>query len=568
MSKKSSKPAHSSKKKAPEASDNWNDSRCILSKETKPDGQLVFAGTYYIGDIPFIVSLRQQKNLALSKEASSPVYDKVLRGQIAVQSIRDGYRLQASGPDRTRLLQSVSEISPGSHPEETKVWKPLYCSGSMTTKHVKEAIAKKCSKIYREFFTSIEADQRTVAVSQLQPIKAVIQYGRACFTSGKRVPKQDTVNRKLHKLTRLAAALEGENMESVTVSTLEAVYPKLGSSADDIFKLGYQFWEYCQSRSMISKNPFVDYYTLHSASTKTPEKALNRALTPRSLPDSVDQLLDERICSADPLDPGPTALLLCKHLGLNVPQMLELSWSNFVFDSPVPGAAQLLFRIDDIAGATHDFSHPVAAFPAAELRRRHQAYLKSKSGAQFVLQALPNPQERSSSGKKRAPAQPSSAFLRNHILKALKDSGMGQDSLTMDRQTLYGVGVSTLQAHYRYHLIHQCGLDRDSGLFRFLALRSVASDVTSDHYRSFTSPDGQRHLLNALARLSPSSATQDSAIHSSEQDGITTTVIPPAATNRTFEVEVTVTLHPGDWLEMHGEGLMDCTALTEPLDTL
>lgn len=568
MSKKSSKPKHSSKENAPSASDNWTDSRCTLSRTAEPDGQIVFKGTYYIGDVPFIVSLRQQKSGANS-ESSAPVYDKALRGQIAVQSIRDGYRLQACGPDRARLLQSVSEVSPGAHPEETKIWKPLYCSGSMTTKHVKEVIAKKCSKIYREFFTSIEADQRTVAGSQLQPIRAITHYARACFTSGKRVPKQDTINRKIHKLTRLAAALDGHTMESVTVSTLETIYPKFGSSADDIFKVGFQFWEYCQARSMITKNPFSDYYTLHSTSTKAPETALNRALTPRSLSDSVDQLLDAHIRSADPLDPGPTALLLCKHLGLNIQQMLELTWSNFAFDSPAPGAAQFLFRIDDIAGATHNYTHPISSFPAAELRRRHQAYLKSKSKSEFVLQALPNPQEQSSSGKKRTPAQPSAAFLRSYILKALRDSGMGQDSLNMDRQTLYGVGVSTLQAHYRYQLIHQCGLDRHSGPFNFLALRSVASDVTSDHYRSFTSPDGQLHLLKLLSRSNPASTIQDTAILSSTQDGTTTTtVIPPASTDRTFEVEVTVTLQPGDWLEVHGGGLMDCTVLTEPLDIL
>lgn len=565
MSKKSSKPKHSSKKKAPEASDNWSDSRCMLSRATEPDGQIVFSGTYFIGDIPFVFSLRQQKSGSYA-ENSAPVYEKILRGQIAVQSVRDGYRLQASGPDRARLLSAVSEVNPGSHPEETKVWKSLYCSGSMTTKRVKEVIAKKCAKMYKDFFSSIEADQRSVAVSQLQPIKAVIQYGRACFTSGKRVPKLDTLNRKLHKLTRLAAALEGETMDSVTVSTLESVYPKLGSSAADIFKLGFQFWEYCQSRAMITRNPFADYYTLHAVSTKAPEKALNRALIPRSLPDSVDQLLDERIRSADPLDPGPTTLLLCKHLGLNIPQIRELTWSDFSFDSPAPGTAQFLFRIDDIAGATHNYTRPVPPFPAAELRRRHQAHITSKSKSEFVLQALPHAQS-GSSRKKYTPAQPSAAFLRNYILKALRDSGMGQDSLTMDRQTLYGVGVSTLQAHYRYQLIHQCGLDRQSGPFSFLALQSVASDVTSDHYRSFTSPGGQLHLLKLLSRSNPASTIQDTTILSSMQDGITTTVIPPAATSRTFEVEVTVTLHPGDWLEMHGDGLMDCTALTEPLDT-
>ncbi|MDD3194168.1 MAG: hypothetical protein PHE47_10095 [Oscillospiraceae bacterium] len=68
-----------------------------------------------------------------------------------------------------------------------------------------------------------------------------------------------------------------------------------------------------------------------------------------------------------------------------------------------------------------------------------------------------------------------------------------------------GGGVKLLQKDYYYRLTYHCGM-RNEGELNFLRTRSMGSDVTTDNYRSLSSPSGQQRLqlmLNRDTRLEP-----------------------------------------------------------------
>lgn len=60
------------------------------------------------------------------------------------------------------------------------------------------------------------------------------------------------------------------------------------------------------------------------------------------------------------------------------------------------------------------------------------------------------------------------------------------------------MGTQFLQKNYLAKLL-ECGLETDKGLLDFLCLKKIAS-VTADHYRSFTSPEGQLYIRCVLDR--------------------------------------------------------------------
>lgn len=130
-------------------------------------------------------------------------------------------------------------------------------------------------------------------------------------------------------------------------------------------------------------------------------------------------------------------------------------------------------------------------------------------------------------------------------------------SLAPDRTQPYGVGVRLLLAHYKHRIAYLAGLDADNGAVRFLQGLSLAGNVTADHYRSFTSPEGQEFLLNILSRdkASINPAPPDERIQASTDGTAITTTVQAPSPSHFHQVSGTVRLEKGQYLELRSLNL-------------
>lgn len=144
------------------------------------------------------------------------------------------------------------------------------------------------------------------------------------------------------------------------------------------------------------------------------------------------------------------------------------------------------------------------------------------------------------------------AACRTELLQA----GIGYATLQADRNEPLGVGVRLLLKNYRYRLEHICGLQNDQGAVRFMLGQSLAGYTTADHYRSFTSEEGQAFLRLALDRDGRfETAPRNSEIqYQQHSDGSCVVTVPPPTPNRLTAATVQYLLQPGDILTVTARG--------------
>ncbi len=92
--------------------------------------------------------------------------------------------------------------------------------------------------------------------------------------------------------------------------------------------------------------------------------------------------------------------------------------------------------------------------------------------------------------------------------------------------------------------------------------------VTADHYRSFTSPEGQAFLLNILSRdkTSVNPATPGERMQTSTDGTAITTTIQAPSPSHFHQVSDTVRLEQGQYLELRSLNLGHGTIVIQEAD--
>lgn len=141
-------------------------------------------------------------------------------------------------------------------------------------------------------------------------------------------------------------------------------------------------------------------------------------------------------------------------------------------------------------------------------------------------------------------------------------------SLAPDRAQPYGVGVRLLLAHYQHRITYLAGLDADNGAVRFLQGLSPAGNVTADHSRSFTSPEGQAFLLSMLSRdkASVKPAPPDERMQTSADGTAITTTVQAPSPSHFQQVSGTVRLEKGQYLKLRSLNLGHGTIVIQGAD--
>lgn len=129
-------------------------------------------------------------------------------------------------------------------------------------------------------------------------------------------------------------------------------------------------------------------------------------------------------------------------------------------------------------------------------------------------------------------------------------------------------GVRLLLAHYKHRITYLAGLDADNGAVRFLQGLSLAGNVTADHSRSFTSPEGQAFLLSILSRdkASVKPAPPDERMQTSTDGTAITTTVQAPSPSHFHRVSGTVRLEKGQYLKLRSLSLGHGTIVIQGAD--
>lgn len=519
----------------------WSDN---VNKGTKK-----VSGSFLFNDSLFTFTLNEQKN---------GLY--VMRGQVCLCG-DNGKVLKAVGPEHREIaerLKKLNKDNPGELPENFEASRAFLTQKqitlqSMKEKEIREKVLRAAEELYAKHVDAIEQDRTTAPVDGLRPVKAVCIYKKSFFNKwpGKITP--DTRRKYEKRLERVASHLDRYTMNSIPAQALIQLHKELGDNADESFRLAEKFWRFCMEIGVYQgSNPFERFFLKNPSSTRKASATLVRsALTPKSLPIKTVQNLHQEIARADAENVKHTGVLLILEDGFPADEACSLRWSDVLFNQMARPETTVQFAIQKefIAGATHDYTRPGTPFSAQELYRRAKACEQhwGTLDGHYVLEDF--------SGKRLIP-KTLTEFCRELLLHC----GMDYLSLTPDRTQPYGVGVRLLLAHYKHRITYLAGLDSDNGAVRFLLGLSLSGNVTADHYRSFTSPEGQEHLLTILARdkTSAKAVPPDERIQTSTDGAVATTTVQAPSPAHFHRVSSTVRLEKGQYLDLNSLNLGHC----------
>lgn len=219
-----------------------------------------------------------------------------------------------------------------------------------------------------------------------------------------------------------------------------------------------------------------------------------------------------------------------------------LTWQDIEFDNKADEYVHITHRRDSIAGATHDFTRPCFPFCASILRKRREHLLKTYSVDKLMDMPVVS--------TCRNPAKPiKGKDLTSFCKSILRNSGVPDTQLLqLKASSQAGVGVRLLHKNYKHKLAHFCGLSTDTAAIAFLSGRSLHGDTTADHYRSFTSPEGQWYLYAALCRDTRFFTSPEQYKEAERGDG--QIILHPSAPNFHAGAIVTLKMKKGETIQI------------------
>lgn len=506
------------------------------------DGLLHVEGACFYHGNKYTYSLNEQQRTG--KPNAGKFY--ILRGRISLHSPSNGKVLQMKGPSRRKKQNQLKADGREPTAETFSVMAALYID-TTDEKIIKEKVMEKAKKLAVNNATTLEDENGDLYAGKM-PVARAVQIHADTFLKQRKEKahtSDETLRRSKRELEKLAGLLDKCTMDAVPKGALSAAYKKLSPKRQGtIFRLAEQFWEYCRDRGIYSgENPFTTFLAGNpSRKKRNIEAQQKKAQQKDSLSEKEERRLNQMIAQADVDDIGATGALLEKE-GFTGRDVCKLSWDDVRFNQMgrEETTAQIVIIKEFSAGATRDYTKPVCSFSARELFRRAEE-LKSRGidlKGRRILE--------SSSGKRMT-----SKELAAYCKEALLRCGVGPDTLKPDPSSVNGAGSRLLQSHY-HHRLKNNGVKDGSGISEFLLGRSLAGNVTYDHYCSMTSPEAQEHLLNILDRdRTLESVLPGEAVVSTErsEDGKEVVTVRAKEPWRFTQATVTVRLKPGQTLDV------------------
>ena len=128
----------------------------------------------------------------------------------------------------------------------------------------------------------------------------------------------------------------------------------------------------------------------------------------------------------------------------------------------------------------------------------------------------------------------------------LRRSGIPDQQIKKKKGSDSSAAKTLLRNTYLNNIGYRLGLEGDEGTKNFLSGRSLAGDITSDHYTSFTDLDAVRRMLASQTGLQPLRKYEQTEIPREREDGCTEWTFLPDDTRQIVQVDMVIDLQPGE----------------------
>lgn len=447
----------------------WSVSKSYCEESRDEDGRLHYKGSYYLDGVAFCFTANEQVN-----------GKNILRGKVSVFSQQKGCLMRnrkSKGEEPKVLYKSIYPSPPFG--TDKGIWRD-YVMASVE-KAAQSLLEKNRHQIKRDSELSVMPDSIT---PQLALILCRDSFLRQKHENASKKTCEDYYRAISRFFRYLPNKPMAEFQEREITRAIEETHP-----SKQTIKLAKDFWGYCiDAHKCNGKNPFpVEVRKRKSAAAKQAE-ADRIDLLDNEMQDAVyHKVLDEPTganCGV--------ALMLWG--GVDAKTACSLLWKDLVVLED--GSVILNLIIEDYAGATHDYSRVL--FPQGEaVIIKRQKVLINKYG-KTKLAKMPVVSIASSPGKGMKPDD-----LKQYGKTLLKRIGVERRAIGYSKHESVNIAAKVFVNTYAHNLVHRCGLKEDSGLYLFLSGRSLAGNVTADHYRSFTDADGIELQRSVLRRMAP-----------------------------------------------------------------
>lgn len=451
-------------------------------------------------------------------------------------------RGEEEGPSDLPLPEGEGDDSTGKG--ESKKAAVVYARMTTYLKTTDEALCKaeilaKAKKLATKYHASIEGVSRTMPINpELHDMPTLVARHLTDYTKKKELQGREADDTK-SRLRTAAAKLYAIPLAEITPERLEKVQKSKEPLTKRQLKALEDYWYYCSDCFVtLQENPFVGASSFRNKKRKTAEEAA----TSNHLSEEQEADLDRKLLPLIEEDGCVLAIFLAKDGGISGSYCSKLKWKDIKFGADPRNVVIQIHR--ESAGATQNYSRPVFPTLALALRKRYERLLRDfteeKLKGQHVIhlnRKKPRPgskEERTwdedeedepeddeeDDGLVRAEGSVSAEAVdeegkkkkkktrRDRITRYIRETLIAKDVsyevylvVEADKDRENAVGTQILLNTYSYKLNNLCGLkENDPTAIMFLKTLSMRRDVTADHYRSFTSPEGQRKLYVALRR--------------------------------------------------------------------
>lgn len=531
----------------------FKDKRSTYERFEKDNKKIRIHGICYINDIPMTFYLNQQTNRVL------------LRGRISIVSPADGQILQIRGKNRrdkitTMKKRNSSVLNLVGRLESFNATCELYINTYKDT-DIKKHIEKAALKLYAKYeptlrITLKEMGQTAEHTAATAATLYLDEFENKMY--GKLKPKTRTP--KCCALRCVTAFLSTVPMGLVNQTMIKAYAREHPKNAKYDLHVARCFWDFCKKKRVYDgENPLDVYFDklVQHKRTVDPNDAIRKAAELTCLPTEIERKLNQNITRN--IHSGEyIGLLLVKECGLSAKKACAYKWKDIIFNNNFEYVTMTI-QNDELVGAVHNYTQPITPFAAEILKYRYEELLNSYSKEEL--------QEMHIASKKNNPKkQLDPKVLTTLCRTALIHCGINQYNLTTLPGELYGSGIRLLLRNITYRLEYYCGLSLDPAAVRFLTLKAL-NNVTAEHYRSFTCPEGQAYLYNALKRDTrfneiPDSESDDEITKEVLSDGRVKYSILPESLDKLTSFKVKLVIKPGESVEVSAPQGITCSIKT------
>lgn len=444
----------------------------------------VCSGRYILNEIEMVFSATEQ----LSGKYA-------LRGTISAISPQDGLVLQVSGREKNARLEHLVQSGKYHDREESiahrdkalNVSYPVYGHG-LSDAEAKAAVENAAIKLFAKHAPLLQQVLRQSSrPDSIMPNVAFSAYADDFLSSQFSDASVKSRANYRSQLAKLLRKLPNSPMSKVKPSEVGACIKHLNYSKSET-RRAYLFWQFLLDHGYCTGSNPVPSNTKRRESAETRQEKSKR-------PDCLDLPQQDALykaLTAGEVSGADCGVALMAWGGIDIKR--GLTWQSVHFHSDDPTLAVIDIHQPDLAGATHDYTRPVAPFCALILMKRYQA-LQEKYTAEELMEAPVV-----STKKNAQKALSNEAFLgeATRLLRAI-----APDTIAGKKKNGGTAAAKrVLQNTYINNVYTRLGFNDDVGTKAFLCEERI-KDVTSDNYTKFNDLDGVARIHAAEMILSP-----------------------------------------------------------------